>query len=120
MRLAFGLLAAIVLLSAAPAHAVSVTNKDDKDHKLTIVEGDTKQDLVLKPNGVLDGVCPKGCAMRLGDSDDDEYVLEGAETVSIEDNKLYDDSPDGRSEAAPGSNAKPPPTQTAPPATAPK
>lgn len=113
-------LSSVVVLMAVPAQAVSVTNKDDKDHKLTIVEGDNKQDLLLKPNGVLDAVCPKGCVLQLGDGEDDKYVLEGTETVTIEDDKLYDDSPDGRTETAPGSNARPPPAQTAPPATTPR
>ena len=115
MRLQFGLLVLAVLAVTAPALAVTVTNKDDKDHKLTILEGDTRQDHLLKPNGVLSAACAKGCVIRLGDSEDDEYVLEGPEVVSIEDNKLFDDGPDARSDAAPGSNAQPPPTKPAAP-----
>jgi hypothetical protein len=119
MRLSAGLSLLVALVIAAPAHAVSVTNRDDKDYKLTVVEGDAKQDHVLKPNGVLDGVCLKGCVVRLGDSENDEYELEGTEVVSIEDGYLYFDGPEVGAEPAPGSNAQPPPAQApAPPAPA--
>ena len=120
MRLRFGLVLSISLIDAGSAFAASVTNKDDKEHKLTILEGDAKQELQLKPNGVIDGVCLKGCTIRLGSSEDDEYVLEGPEVLSIEDNKLYDDAPDAKPDPAPGTNARPPPAQTETPATQPK
>ncbi|MEQ1695621.1 MAG: hypothetical protein ABL901_07245 [Hyphomicrobiaceae bacterium] len=94
MRLRFGLVLSVTLLGSASAFAVTVTNKDDKEHKLTILEGDAKQELQLKPSGVLEGVCLKGCTIRLGSSEDDEYVLEGPEVISIEDSKLYDDAPE--------------------------
>ena len=114
MRRRFGLLFFLACVCAEPVFAVSVTNKDDREFKLTIVEADNKQDHLLKPNDVLDGICLKGCILRLGDSVDDEYVLEGPEVVSIEDAKIYDDGPDGRSDAVPGRNTKPPPTDTPP------
>ena len=117
MRFRFGLVLSVAIVGSATAFAASVTNKDDKDHKLTILEGDAKQELQLKPNGVLDGVCLKGCTIRLGSSEDDEYVLEGPEVLSIEDSKIYDDAPDVKSDPAPGISARPPPAQTEPPAT---
>ena len=120
MRLRFGLAFFVTLVGAASAYAASVTNKDDKDHKLTILEGDSKRELQLQPNGVLEGVCLKGCTMRLGSSEDDEYVLEGPEVISIEDSKLYDDAPDAKPETAPGLTARPPPAYAEPPATQPK
>jgi hypothetical protein len=82
-------------LSAVHAFAVvSVTNRDDKDHKLTIVEGETRTDHVLKPTQVLEGICDKGCVIRLNDSENDEYELEGTEVVSIEEGYLYYDGPE--------------------------
>lgn len=125
MRLQVGLvfgnaLLTIALLVTAPAHAVSVTNSDDKDQKLTIVEGDAKQDHLLKPNGVLDAVCLKGCVIRLGESENDEYELEGTEIVSIEDGYLYFDGPEMKSESAPGQKPAPPPAQTPTPVNPPK
>ncbi len=73
--------------------AVSITNRDDKDHKLTILENDgaTSTDHVLKASQVLEGVCKSGCIIRLNDSEEDEYELEGAEVVSIEEGYLYYD-----------------------------
>jgi hypothetical protein len=70
----------------------SVTNRDDKDHKITIIEGEKKQDFTLKPNQVLENVCAQGCVLRLNDSEDDEYQLEPKDNVSIEDGYLYYDN----------------------------
>ncbi len=114
MRLTVGFFIAAALLLPAAALAVTVTNKDDKDHKFVILEGGANQDYVLKPNGVVSIGCPKGCTLRLGPTDDDDYVLEGAETVFIEDDKLFDDTPDGSLGVAPGSSAQPPPLPTSP------
>jgi hypothetical protein len=104
------------LLAAVPAHAVSVTNRDDKEHTLTIVEGDSKQQQVLKPAQLLDGVCLKGCIIRVGTSENDEYELEGSEIVSIEDGYLYYDGPDAAAETAPGVKPEPPPSSSPAPA----
>jgi hypothetical protein len=98
------------LVATEAAAAVSVTNRDDKDYKLTVIEGDAKQDHVLKPAGVLEGICAKGCVIRLGDSENDEYELEGSEVVSIEDGYLYYDGPEAP-EASPGA-ASPAPQPT--------
>ena len=104
--------------------AVSITNRDDKEHKLTVIEdeGKTKADHVLKGGGQLDGVCKAGCIVRLNDSEEDEYELEGTETVSIEEGFLYYDGGDAPAEAAPGGTgaapapALPAPAPAAPPA----
>jgi hypothetical protein len=92
------------------ANAVSVTNRDDKEAKIQIVEGDVKKDHTLKPAAVLDGVCLKGCVIRLNDNDNDEYELDGTEVVTIEDGYLYYDGPDappaaGAPTPAPGAPA---------------
>lgn len=96
---AVSLMAAFIAVEAAAA--VSITNRDDKEHKLTIIEGDSSKDHSLKPAAVMEGICAKGCIVRLNDSDNDEYELEGNEVVSIEDGYLYYDGPDAP--AAPGS-----------------
>lgn len=88
-----------VCLSAAltwssAAHSLTVINRDDHDHKVTIVEGSRSQDQVLKPEAQIENVCIKGCVIRLNDSDEEEYELEGNEVVFIEDGNLYYDGPD--------------------------
>ena len=99
-------IAALALVSNAAA-AVTLSNRDDHDHKITIVEGDSNRDHVLKPAATLDGVCLKGCVVRLNDSENDEYELEGNEIVSIEDGYLYYDGPDAQNGAAPSDGGKP-------------
>jgi hypothetical protein len=94
------------LSTASMAVGVSITNRDDKDHKLTIMEGEAKADHVLKPSQVLEGICEKGCVIRLNDSENDEYELEGSEVVSIEEGYLYYDGPEAPNEGQGGETGK--------------
>jgi hypothetical protein len=89
------------IVAAAPALAASITNRDDRPHQVTIIEGERKTEQSLAPAGVLEGVCSTGCVLRLNESDDDEYQLEGNEIVSIEDGFLYYDGPDAPAETPP-------------------
>jgi len=102
MRLRFAGVILLIICVTEPAAAASITNRDDKDYKLTIGEGGAKSAQTLKAGGVIDGICLKGCVVRIGDSPDDEYELDGSDLVSIEDGLLFSDSPDLRSPAAPG------------------
>lgn len=104
--------------ATCPAFAISITNNDDKDHTLTVIEGDAKQPQILKPAAKLDGVCLRGCILRIGDSENDTYELEGNEIVSIEDGYLYYDGPETGAEPALGAKFQPPPAT--PPGTDPK
>ena len=96
------LVGTIVLLSGSTAvNAVSITNRDDQDHKVTVVEGDTKTDYVLKPSQALNGICAKGCTVHLDDDEEEEYQLEADDVVSIEEGNLYYDTPSTPAEQAP-------------------
>ena len=108
MRLVRAVVVFGLLSSSTAAHAVSITNRDEHDHKVTIIEGDSKVDHLLKPSQALTGICTKGCIVRLNDGDDDEYQLEAEDVVSIEDGSLYYDGPDAPVETpAPGKGANP-------------
>jgi hypothetical protein len=98
LAMALVLGAQFAVREATAATGASVTNRDDRDHKVTIIEGDAKADHMLKPNQVLEGICLKGCVLRLNDSEDDEYQLEVNDVVSIEDGFLYYDGPDAPAE----------------------
>ena len=104
-----GLILSGIFLQASHVSAATLTNRDDKEHKLTIIEGDAKADQVIKPQQVVEKICMKGCVVRLNDSEDDEYQLDPEDVVSIEDGYLYHDSPD-----APPNGAAPAPTPPAP------
>ena len=93
---------AAAAFGAEAAAEVSLTNRDDRDYQITIVEGTNSQDHTLAPAAVLEGICPKGCVIRLNDNEDDEYELEGNEVVSIEEGYLYYDGPDAPAEPVPG------------------
>ncbi len=90
---AIAVAAIAALLWFPDAHASSITNHDAKDYKVTVIEGKATKALVLKPSATLEGICPKGCVIRLNDSKNDEYELQGSDVVSIEDGYLYYDGP---------------------------
>ena len=90
-----------LLSSSTAAHAVSITNRDEQDHKVTVVEGESRADHMLKPLQTLDGICPRGCIVRLNDGEDPEYRLQAGDVVSIEDGSLYHDGADAPAGKAP-------------------
>jgi hypothetical protein len=101
------------LLSPSAAQAASITNRDDRDRTVTIIEGSSQNAHVLKPNAVLDGICEKGCLIRIDENRDDPFELEGSDITSIEEGQLYDDetgvSPSaGSPEPSPGAQPSQP------------
>ena len=98
---------AVLVLSGLPTSAATISNRDDKDQKITIIEGETKNDSVLKPLQVLEKICLQGCVVRLNDSEDDDYQIEPDDVVSIEDGYLYHDAPEA-SVQPPAAAATPP------------
>mgnify|MGYP001165605046 FL=1 len=102
--LAVGSIAALLMTSTA--QAVTITNRDVKDARVSVIEGSEKQDHVLSSGKGLDGVCKQGCIIRLNDSESDEYELEGSEVVSIDGGFLYYDGSESGS-APPGGDTQP-------------
>ncbi len=101
-----------VLLTPSAVHSASITNRDDVDRKVTVIEGSSQKDHILKPNAVLEGICETGCLIRLGDSQDDPFELESSDVASIEEGQLYDDevgvpSESGSDTFDPGTGAQP-------------
>jgi hypothetical protein len=79
------LVPALLLISVfSAAHAASVTNRDEKNHTVTIIEGDAQKDHVLKKDEVLEGVCMNGCSILIDGDDVSPYLLEGTEITTIE------------------------------------
>jgi hypothetical protein len=94
------------LLATATARAASVANLDPEPRTVTVEEGESKQDHVVAPGAVLDGVCLKGCFIRIRPDGGDHYMLEGSEATSIENGQLWDDDR-GSPADAPDSDAGP-------------
>ena len=93
-----------VLLMTSAASAATIANRGDNEVKLTITEGSSRQDELLPPGKVIGGVCQKGCIIRLNDNVNDEYELDGSESVSVDGGFLYYDSP-GKGGAPPAGSA---------------
>lgn len=106
VRVLPGVLIAVFLFSSA-AYPASIANRDGRDHTVTVIEGNSQKDHILKPNAVLEGVCEAGCLIRLDDSRDDPFELDGSEITSIEEGQLYDDESGVPSEPSSGSAAQP-------------
>jgi hypothetical protein len=83
----------VALIFCPAAYTASLTNRDSRDYKVTVVEGKTAEAHVLRPSAALGRICVKGCVIRLNDSETNEYELKGSEVVSIEDGYLYYDGP---------------------------
>ncbi len=83
-----------VLLTTSAVSAATIANRGDREVKLTITEGSSRQDEVLPIGKVIDGVCQKSCIIRLNDNANDEYELNGSESVLVEQGLLYFDSRD--------------------------
>jgi hypothetical protein len=102
------------------ADAASLGNRDEKDRKVTIVEPSGSKEHVLKPGAVLQGICAKGCVVRLGEGTDHEYELEGNEIVSVENGYLYFEGPETPAAAdavEPKAGGKPPASKRGTPKT---
>lgn len=82
-----------VLLMTSAATAATITNRGDKEVKLTITEDTSIKDEVLPAGKVIGGVCQKSCIIRLNDNANGEYELDGSESVSVEEGLLYYDPP---------------------------
>jgi hypothetical protein len=89
------------LAGIAASHAATIANRDERDHSVTIIEGEAKAEHMLKPSQTLTDVCLKGCTIRMNRSEDDDYLLFGGDAVSIEDGTVFYDTPDAS--AAPAS-----------------
>jgi hypothetical protein len=83
----------VALIWIPNACASAITNRDGKDHKVSVIEGNAAADHILRPSASLEGVCNNGCVIRLNDNAKDEYELQGSDVVSIEDGYLYYDGP---------------------------
>jgi hypothetical protein len=96
------------------ALAATVKNLDETEHMITVIEGSNSQDLTVKPGSSLEGICQKGCLLRLDGSSEDPYELEGTEVTTIEKGQLWGEdqeppvpSVDGDTSGAP--SPSPPP-----------
>jgi hypothetical protein len=98
---------AVLISGLSAAHAASVTNRDDVDHKVTIIEGETQKDHVLKKDEVLEGVCERGCSIRIDGDDVNPYVLEGTEVTTIEGGDLYAEGQGPLVSPRPGATGQP-------------
>jgi hypothetical protein len=92
---------AVLINVSSAVLAASVTNRDETDHTVTIIEESTPKDHVLKKDEVLQGVCLKGCTIRIDGDDVNPYELDGSEITTIEGGDLYAEGQESR--VSPGS-----------------
>ncbi len=85
-------LGATVLLTVGQANALTLTNLDDADQRLQIVEWleeTMAQSVVLAAGQTLVGLCNTGCTITVENGESGSF--EGFEVVYIEDGRLTTD-----------------------------
>ncbi len=97
-------------LTTATAEAASVTNLDKIPRSLTIEEKGKRQDHVLNPGAVLEGICLEGCLIHLGADGGDPFKVEASDITTIEDGLLWGEDLDATAIPPPGA----PPSTTSP------
>jgi hypothetical protein len=103
-----GLLLSVSVAHVTAALGASISNRDERDYTVTIIEGEAKADHALKPAQTLPDVCLKGCTLRLNGSGEDTYRLAGGDAVAIEDGTVFFDQPDTpEDKAAPSTGKRP-------------
>jgi len=92
-----GMFAVVViapLFLATEGLAATLTNRDAKEHTLTVISGKDGETRLLKRNESWRDFCTDGCIVRLDDRENTTYELEGSDVVSIEDGVIYYDRDD--------------------------
>ena len=81
-------LAAAMLLVAADAQALTVSNRDTTDQRLEIRASGSAvpQNIVVKPQETLDGLCEAGCTIALESGA--EEAFEGYEVLEVENGRF--------------------------------
>jgi hypothetical protein len=103
-----GLLLSVSVAHVSAALGASISNRDERDYTVTIIEGEAKADHALKPAQTLSDVCLKGCTMRLNGSEEDAYLLAGSDAVAIEDGTVfYDQAETPADTSAPSASKRP-------------
>ena len=74
----------------SPATAATLTNRDTREHSVMILEkAQASASRALKPEESIEGICRKGCIIRIGASETSEYIVEGNELLSIEGGEVF-------------------------------
>ena len=113
-RYVIAALSMIIALFTTAAAAVTVKNLDETEQTVTVVEGSVPQDLIVKPGASLEGICLKGCLIRLNGNTQEPYELEGTEVTTIEKGQLWGEDQEppvpelsGEPDGAPSSSPPP-------------
>lgn len=83
-----------LFLFAGTANAIELTNYDEDDKTITIVEAGVASEAVIKAGASAKDICMSGCILQLGADPENQFEFKGNETVSIEGNVVYDDTPE--------------------------
>jgi hypothetical protein len=77
------LTAALLAFGAAPALAVTVTNRDSKEHTVTFDKGAEEVDMKVAAGASVTHECPEGCGVRVRDLVGYDYMAAKGEKLAI-------------------------------------
>lgn len=112
--LSAALFAGVFVGSAPNAGALTLTNREAAEVRVTEIRGAQRQTHQVAPMATLTGICARGCILKLEDGS--EWQLDGSERVSLEGKLVYYDGP----ETGPGAGAVERPRTPAAPSAAPR
>ncbi|MFA9476509.1 MAG: hypothetical protein ACERJ2_18400 [Filomicrobium sp.] len=76
-----------ILLAKAEATAI-IVNLDQKTHKVSVEENNTKREFLLQPNQELTGVCSSDCWIQL-EGETETHAIMAADLITIEEGQLF-------------------------------
>lgn len=79
------------VLSADPACAQVLTNRDDVARGVTVIAKSVRRRIDVEPGKAIADFCVDGCVIRLDEDENRDFLIEGNERLSIENGLVYFD-----------------------------
>ena len=83
---------------ASVAEAATLKNLDKKAHKIVVVEGDARQELMIDSQQELAGLCQSSCSLFVG-TDPEPYDVAAKDKMEINNGEVYYQEEQGKAPA---------------------
>lgn len=73
---------------AQPTQAATLKNLDKAAHKIVVVEGDSRQEIMIQSLQELDGFCSTSCSLYVG-NDPEPYEVAASDKMEINNGEVF-------------------------------
>ncbi len=80
--------AVLYFFAVNPVQSASIKNLDATEHKVVVVEGQTRQEHMVPGQQELTSVCTRVCSVYVG-ADPEPYEVRAADKMEIEEGQLF-------------------------------